>query len=80
MAKTTRGDSSMAAALRPTSEESNAERIEICCVDNKDGIGDGYKVCVSPKRKKSKTYSYEPPKERIFGTKSELITYLLKVL
>lgn len=83
MSSNTRGDSSIAAALRPSSEEKRAQRIEICCVETKDGVGDGYKVCVSPKPKKRKGKdfpSYEPPAERIFASKSDLISYLMKVL
>jgi hypothetical protein len=81
-------------ALRPSSKELDAQRIEIECVEppKGGGEGDGYIVTVWPKPKKKDKEKegnksspccgsdWEPPVKRVFETEEATLDYIKKVL
>jgi len=74
-------------ALRPSSKEIDAHRIEIECVEPPGGRDEGYIVNVCPKSKSNEpgksTKSigeYTNPIKRVFESKEAVLAYLKKVL
>lgn len=71
-------------ALRPSSKELDAQRIEIECVEPPGGKAGGYIVMVYPKREKTKSkkvdYGWVDPIKRVFESEEATLAYLKKVL
>ena len=71
------------AALRPSSKEIDAQKIEIECVEPPGGKAGGYIVIVTPKattkKEKEKPWDMKCIK-RVFETESATLAYLKKIL